>query len=159
MSRESKGELFNRAIYEARATEAVVGRFDVLATAALGINRTDAECLNILDNEGGTLTAGRLAELSGLTTAAITAVIDRLEAKGYARRVRDEQDRRRVLVEQTPLLRSRTEAIWRPIAIEGRQEIERRLTSDDLRAVIEWFRTSRELNERHAERIRDLRFD
>ena len=45
------------------------------------------------------LTAGRLAELMGLTTGAITTVLDRLERAGFARRVRDESDRRRVRVE------------------------------------------------------------
>lgn len=158
MSRESKEELAARTIYESRANEAAVGRFDALAAEALGINPTDARCLDILGNEGGSLTAGRLAELSGLTTAAITAVLDRLEAKGYVRRVRDENDRRRVLAELTPLLGSRAETIWGPIGREGMRELTR-FTRDDLDAVIRFFRASRELNERHAERIRELRFD
>jgi DNA-binding MarR family transcriptional regulator len=158
MSRETKEEVLRRLIYEARRSQAATERFDALAAGALGINRTDAACLDILDNEGGTLTAGRLAELSGLTTAAVTAVLDRLEAKGYARRLRDEKDRRRVLVESTPLLRSRVEEIWGPLAGEGGRVMQR-FTLDDLHAVIAYFRTSRELNERHAERIRDLRFE
>jgi DNA-binding MarR family transcriptional regulator len=37
----------------------------------------------------GTMPAGRLAELTGLTTGAITGVIDRLEKAGYARRTND----------------------------------------------------------------------
>jgi DNA-binding MarR family transcriptional regulator len=53
------------------------------------------------------MTAGRLAELSGLTTAAVTSVLDRLERAGYARRVRDQEDRRQVIVEVTPLLLER----------------------------------------------------
>jgi DNA-binding MarR family transcriptional regulator len=147
-----------RVIHASRASQAATERFDALAAEALGINRTDANCLDILDNEGGTLSAGRVAELSGLTTAAVTAVLDRLEAKGYVRRARDEKDRRRVLVELTPLMRERTQAIWGPLGIEGAAELER-YTADELQAVIEYFQLSRELNERHAERIRGLRFD
>lgn len=98
------------------------------------------------------------AELSGLTTAAITAVLDRLEAKGYVRRVRDEQDRRRVLAELTPLLHRRAEKIWGPLGTEGMRELQR-FTHDELTTVIRFFRASRGLNERQAERIRDLRFD
>jgi len=158
MSRETREELIGQVVYEARASEAATDRFDALAAEALGINRTDAHCLDILDNEGGAITAGRLAELSGLTTAAITAVLDRLEAKGYARRARDAQDRRRVLVEQTPLLRGRTEAIWGPLGGEARRALHR-MSTDELRAVIDFFRASRELNERHAERVRGLRFE
>ena len=157
MSRESKNELMGQLIYAARANEAAIDRFDALAAETLDINRTDARCLDILDNEGGSITAGRLAELSGLTTAAITAVIDRLEAKGYVQRVRDESDRRRVLVEATPLLRSRSAAIWGPLAEEGGRELARRTTAE-MRAVIDYFRLSREVNERHAERVRELRF-
>ena len=158
MSRESKEELAARVIYEARASEAATGRFDTLAADALGINLTDARCLDILGNEGGSLTAGRLAQLSGLTTAAITAVLDRLEAKGYVTRVRDESDRRRVLAELTPLLHKRSEKIWGPLAREGLREFQD-FTRSDADAVIRFFRASRELNERHAERIKDLRFD
>ncbi|HEY3190928.1 MAG TPA: MarR family transcriptional regulator [Solirubrobacteraceae bacterium] len=145
-------------IYEARASEAATARFDALANEALGVNRTDAQCLNIVDNEGGRITAGRLAELSGLTTAAVTAVIDRLEAKGYARRLRDERDRRRVLVETTPLMRERTEVIWGPIARDGTEELVERFTLEELRSIADFFRRSRELNERHIERIRGMRF-
>jgi DNA-binding MarR family transcriptional regulator len=157
LSRETKQELLGRAVHAARSAEAATQRFDALANEALGINRTDAACLNIIDNEGP-VTAGRLAELSGLTTAAVTAVLDRLEAKGYARRVRDAGDRRRVLVETTDRMRERGERIWGPIAEDASREA-RRFTADDLRAVIEWFGLSRELNERHAERIRGMRFE
>lgn len=158
MSRESKEALAGQAIYAARIAEAAVDRFDRLAAEALGINRTDARCLDILDNEGGTLSAGRLAELSGLTTAAITAVLDRLEGRGYVRRVRDERDRRRVLVEVTPLLRRRMQRIWGPLAEEGAHQMGR-FTREELEGVIRWFHLTRDLNDRHAERIAGLRLD
>lgn len=67
----------------------------------IGINATDMQCLNILDFEG-LVTAGRLAELTGLTTGAITNAIDRLEKDGFVERVRDTKDRRRVVVQQLP---------------------------------------------------------
>jgi len=158
VARESKRELAGRVIYAARAAEAATQKFDSFANRALGINETDARCLNIVDNEGGTITAGRLAELSGLTTAAVTGVLDRVEAKGYARRVRDPGDRRRVLVELTPRLRERMEVIWGPLAAEA-DAIVKRYSADDLRLVMDWYEASREANERHAERIRDVRFD
>ncbi len=150
--------MIRRVIYAARASEAAVNRFDALAAEALGINRTDARCLDIVDNEGGAITAGRLAELSGLTTAAITTVLDRLEAKGYVRRVRDEKDRRRVLVELTPLLRERTAVIWGPLAAEAQRQF-KDITAEQMHTVIDYFERSRSVNERHAERIRGLRFE
>jgi DNA-binding MarR family transcriptional regulator len=63
----------------------------------IGINVTDLNCLNILAL-GGRLTAGELAKQTGLTTASITGVLDRLEEAGFVRRERDPGDRRRVIV-------------------------------------------------------------
>src|SRR5215470_10853577 len=63
----------------------------------IGINVTDLNCLNILAL-GGHLTAGELAKQTGLTTASITGVIDRLEEAGFVRRERDPSDRRRVVI-------------------------------------------------------------
>lgn len=63
----------------------------------LGLHITDHKALGIL-LEAGPLPAGRLAEALGLTTGAVTALVDRLERAGYVRRERDPADRRRVLV-------------------------------------------------------------
>jgi hypothetical protein len=68
-----------------------------LAAERIGINVTDLNCLNIVAF-GGPMTAGDLARATGLTTASITGVIDRLEDGGYVRRKRDPADRRRVMV-------------------------------------------------------------
>lgn len=64
----------------------------------LGLHITDHKCMGMLC-ELGPLSAGRLAELTGLTTGAITSVLNRLERHGYARRVRNPEDRRNVNVE------------------------------------------------------------
>ncbi|HVG98933.1 MAG TPA: MarR family transcriptional regulator [Chloroflexota bacterium] len=67
----------------------------------LGINHTDMETLDLL-RWAGPVTAGRLAELTGLTTGAVTRMIDRLERDGYVRREADAADRRRVIVGLVP---------------------------------------------------------
>jgi DNA-binding MarR family transcriptional regulator len=64
----------------------------------VGMNPSDLEALEILIRRGP-MTAGRLAELTGLTTGAITGLVDRLERRGYARREPDPADRRRVIVQ------------------------------------------------------------
>jgi DNA-binding MarR family transcriptional regulator len=63
-----------------------------------GLSESDVETLEALIEMGAT-TAGRLSDLTGLTSGAITRVIDRLEQAGYVRRVPDPADRRRVIVE------------------------------------------------------------
>lgn len=67
-----------------------------------GMHATDVRaliCLMDARRDGTEMTAGRLGGLLGLNSAGTTAVVDRLERLGHARRVRDERDRRRVLVE------------------------------------------------------------
>jgi DNA-binding MarR family transcriptional regulator len=66
-----------------------------------GISSSDLECLDFLNLEGR-ITAGRLAEVTGLTTGAITGVVDRLEKAGLARRERDASDRRKVFITTVP---------------------------------------------------------
>ncbi len=63
----------------------------------VGVSVTDMKCLDYVDR-GGDVTAGDLARLTGLTTGAITAAIDRLEKGGLARRERSETDRRKVFI-------------------------------------------------------------
>jgi DNA-binding MarR family transcriptional regulator len=66
-----------------------------------GISSSDMDCMDFLNLEGR-MTAGRLAELTGLTTGAITGVVDRLEKAGFVRRERDENDRRKVFIAPVP---------------------------------------------------------
>jgi DNA-binding MarR family transcriptional regulator len=66
-----------------------------------GLSESDVEALEVL-LDSGAATAGRLSEVMGLTTGAVTRVIDRLEQAGYVRRVPDPADRRRVIVEVVP---------------------------------------------------------
>lgn len=67
----------------------------------LGLNATDLKCLDLARGERD-ITAGRIAELTGLTTAAVTSVIDRLEERGIVRRERDLSDRRKIFVRPIP---------------------------------------------------------
>lgn len=76
----------------------LAGAMNHAAAAHLGINATDLRCLQLLAQHGS-LTAGELARLTGLTTASVTGIIDRIEQAGYARRTQDRSDRRRVVIE------------------------------------------------------------
>jgi DNA-binding MarR family transcriptional regulator len=82
----------------------------------VGANPTDLECLDLL-GLGGPTTAGKLAAHTGLTTGATTAVIDRLERAGFARRLRSTEDRRSVLVEALPDRLRQIESLYQPLAV------------------------------------------
>jgi DNA-binding MarR family transcriptional regulator len=87
-------------------SQAVAGR--------LAINSTDLECLDHIVARGA-ITAGALAEATGLTTGAITGVIDRLERRGFARRERDLDDRRKVFVRALPAVAEEIAPLFAPM--------------------------------------------
>jgi DNA-binding MarR family transcriptional regulator len=82
-----------------RELSAATVQFHSRVADEVGLSATDHKCLDLAVRAGAPLTAGRIAEQSGLSTGAVTGVIDRLERAGYVRRVRDPHDRRKVLVE------------------------------------------------------------
>src|SRR6476620_3955370 len=97
-------ELDRAAIIQALNDEA--GRKSSTATIMYQLAIADRLNLSLTDlvageivSRTGAITAGELAELSGLTTGAITGVVDRLEKGGFVRRVNDPNDRRRVMLE------------------------------------------------------------
>jgi DNA-binding MarR family transcriptional regulator len=143
-----KREVFTQLIDEVRRSQAATDRFDEAVADALGVNRTDMRCLDTLDREGP-VAAGRLAEATGLTSGAITTVLDRLERAGYARRIGDPADRRRVLVELTPEIRERTYSFYESHSALG-ERLFHRYTREQLELLLEFVRAGREFNEQQA---------
>jgi DNA-binding MarR family transcriptional regulator len=120
------------------------------------VSDTDLHCLNIIENSGG-LTAGELATHSGLSTGAVTGVIDRLESVGFARRVPDAADRRRVKVEVTSAFYVRAELIWAPVAAAWHAALVRHFTAEELERVTDFLRLTNELSACQLDRLRKLR--
>src|SRR5215475_3385475 len=89
-----------------RRAGSVMQLLGAAAADRIGINVTDLNCLNILTLRGH-MTAGELARATGLTTASITGVVDRLEEGGFVRREKDPHDRRRVIIRPSPEQRLR----------------------------------------------------
>lgn len=129
--------------------------FDNLAAENLGVNRTDLECLSIIERRRG-LSAGELAAEAGLTTGAITGVIDRLERAGYAARARVPADRRKVTVEVTPAFYDRAREIWGPMAADWQSLIAARFTTDQLDTIADFLTMTGDLASRHIDRVREM---
>jgi len=105
--------LIAEMVAEVRQQQIAYDRFHDAVAAYLGVNRTDLRCLDILDLTGRRA-AGEVAAEMGMSTGAVTALLDRMEKAGYIRRVRDPGDRRRVLVELTEQARERGWEIYQP---------------------------------------------
>ncbi len=150
MSRD-KREVFLELIDEVRRSQTATDRFDQAVADALRINRTDMRCLDTIEREGP-VAAGRLAEATGLTSGAITTALDRLERAGFARRINDPADRRRVLVELTPSARERSYAFYEPHMAES-ERLFHRYTREQLEMLLEFVRGGRQFNERQAAEV------
>jgi DNA-binding MarR family transcriptional regulator len=154
-ARKPKRQLIAELISEFRIAGNQDSAFDNLAAELLGLNRTDLHCINIIENSGG-LTAGELAAEAALTTGAVTGVIDRLERAGYARRVSDQADRRRVKLEVTPKFYARADKIWGPLATGWAAHLSERFTAAELCVAIEFLHAVNELSRTHLQRLREM---
>jgi DNA-binding MarR family transcriptional regulator len=137
-----------------RAYTSALQGVTLAAAAQMGINTTDHRCLELIERSGG-LTAGQLAELSGLSTGAVTTVLDRLERVGYVRRTRDSSDRRRVLVEVTPEGHRRGQEIFGPLIAESRAMLAN-YSDEQLAFLFDFLNHGRDLSLAHTARIRAL---
>lgn len=135
-----------------RANQNATHQMDAAVHAAMGVNATEGRCLDIIDRHGR-IAAGMLAGEAGLTNGAVTGVLDRLEAKGYARRVPDSKDRRRILVEITNKRRRAATKLYSPLKEMSDEWIEDR-SEEELRLLVEFNELRRDLNERRAAEIR-----
>jgi DNA-binding MarR family transcriptional regulator len=125
--------------------------FHEAIAARLGISSAEWKCLGLLE-EHGPLTAGRLAELSGFTTGAITGIVDRLERAGYAGRERHPEDRRSVIVRPLRLgeVRARVAPVFAALG-RAMQAVTRRYRRDELAVIADYLeRVTRVLREQTA---------
>lgn len=94
----NREEIIQAIIAKRREMSTETIMFHQSVADVLGLHITDHKCLDLI-RQYGAMPAGRIAELTGLTTGAVTGIIDRLEKAGYVRRANDPKDRRRTIVE------------------------------------------------------------
>jgi DNA-binding MarR family transcriptional regulator len=126
--------------------------FSQAVSEKLGLNATDLRCITALAL-GGSATAGQLAELTGLTTGAVTGIIDRLERAGFARRAKDPADRRQVIVDAGGSRRGELDqllgAMNRALLAAAEDYAE-----DQLSSVIDYLARAAAVAQREAEQLR-----
>ena len=101
------------------------------------------------------MSAGELAEATGLSSAATTTLLDRLERKGFVERERDTVDRRKVRVAMTPTGRELVGDLYGPLR-DGSQGLAR-FTDAELEKVLDFLGEATELVDRHRRRLRTTR--
>ena len=139
----------NRYLPVVRNFAARVVLFHEAIAENIGLHVTDVKVLRLLGEEA--MTPGQLIEHTGLTGAAVTALVDRLVAAGYVTRERDDEDRRRVTVRAVPAKIRKLDRLYDAYGAE----MSKMLSQYDAKefAVIETFltRTTQLLTEHTAE--------
>jgi DNA-binding MarR family transcriptional regulator len=111
---KARAALMEELEHAVRKSSALGVIFGQTVANRVGVSSSDLECLDFLNIEGR-VTAGRLAELTGLTTGAITGVVDRMEKAGLVRRERDESDRRKVFIAIVPEALAKIGRFYEPL--------------------------------------------
>jgi DNA-binding MarR family transcriptional regulator len=142
-----------RLINAVRANQNADDLFDECVAEFLGVNRSDARCLDIVDRLGKT-TPGRLAAESGLTTGAVTALLDRMEQAGYLQRTRDTEDRRRIWIEITDQTRRMNALLFGHLRVMM-PPLFQRFTPDQLAAIVEFLEVATWINRQRAALLQD----
>ena len=122
----------------------LMSSFDALLAQAIadriGMHSTDIETLDLL-SVLGPMTAGRLAELTGLSTGATTRLVDRLVRAGYVERRSDPGDRRRVIVEPVPPNLDGVNELYMPLTARL-TDLWKSFGQDELRVILKFVRGS-----------------
>jgi DNA-binding MarR family transcriptional regulator len=152
LSREQRLSAIWSLVDAMRAAQTATDMMDEAFTDFLGINRSDGRCLDVVDRKGR-VTAGELAIEVGLTTGAVTAMVDRLEIAGLVERRSDPNDRRKVLIQLTTEAKQMAAEIYGEMAHATAPYIDA-LTDHDLLTLIAFFEASRRVNLELAETVR-----
>jgi DNA-binding MarR family transcriptional regulator len=149
-----RAELAMAFVGALRKTSSLMQLMMQAAADRIGLNATDLNCLNIL-SFSGQMTAGELAKATGLTTASITGVVDRLEEAGFVQRERDAVDRRRVVIHLNLQKAFGTVApVFAPMLADW-QRVAAQYSDDELRLIVQFYDRMEEIIRQHLVRLRE----
>jgi DNA-binding MarR family transcriptional regulator len=132
---QEKEDVIAHVISMLRTSQAYTVMMSQAAAERIGINTTDLHSLNLIAFSERDLSAGDLARLTGLTTASITTVIDRLERAGLVKRTADPGDRRRVVLKLIPeATRQRVAPVFASLLTAWRDELSK-YSLEELRLI------------------------
>ncbi|MEV4247566.1 MarR family transcriptional regulator [Streptosporangium canum] len=117
--------------------------FHAAVSARMGLGMTEAKTLDLL-RRLGPLAAGKIAEHSGLTPASVSGLVDRLERKDFVRRIRDTEDRRRVIVELRQDGVAGFGALFEDV-VQGLEGLYAAYTDEQLELILDFLRRSAEV--------------
>ncbi|EXG81075.1 MarR family winged helix-turn-helix transcriptional regulator [Cryptosporangium arvum] len=148
----SKRKLIEDVAVELRLLQRSFDAFDEAAASTLKLNRTDLRALDVLLASDEHLTAGELSNALKLSPAATTTVLDRLQRAGFAARIPDPGNRRRVHVAVTEAARAAERELYAPVGEAGAEALSG-YDLDQLATIHHFLRTARGVQEAQAARL------
>ena len=140
MGQASRRELEDRVLAALPGWVDAIAQLNRLIAERMGVIASDLSCLHAL-NQQGPATAAELTRHVGLTPGSVSRMIDRLDAAGCIRRVRDPHDRRRVLIEPTSDGLARIAAYYAGLTARARDDLAV-LRPDELSALLRFVERS-----------------
>ena len=149
-SSDAKAELVQRLGTLIVRWQEATQRYDKEVGAIFQLGPAERLCLSFLTS--GPQTASAIARATRLTPAAVTSLIDRLEARNFVRRQPDPHDRRKVLVELAEATAAVIEKAYAPMAIAGAEALGKR-SLDELRLLTEVIEEVLAIQDQMTERL------
>ncbi len=152
-SESSRNEILRQLSEEGRKNSTGVVLFHSAIADQLGLNLTDYKCIDVIAQRQP-ITAGQLAEITGLSTGTVTAVLDRIEKAGFIQRVAAPEDRRKVLLKATVTQSSPEAQVLFKDFMEANAAIMSRYSDDQLRTILDYVTATTQLYNEQALNIR-----
>jgi DNA-binding MarR family transcriptional regulator len=140
-SQQSRRDVVGAILEQLRAGSTRGVLLHAAVAERLGLNASDHKCADLMLSQPGPTTPGQLAELTGLSTGAITGVLDRLEQAGFVERTHDRADRRRILVRVTNRRGPDMEKMFAPLRAATERMCDE-FTTHELEVVLRFMRAS-----------------
>jgi DNA-binding MarR family transcriptional regulator len=150
-TRKNREDLLAEVAEEAPRQAAAGVRLSIAIAHQLGLSLADVQCMGLLVD--GPSAPSHLAERLGLTTGAMTKVLDRLERVGYISRAADPSDRRRVVIAAEPAGLAELGRYYGPMGERMAEYVSGR-TATELETILAFMRAGREAAEQEIARVR-----
>jgi DNA-binding MarR family transcriptional regulator len=154
-SQETRARVLGELMQELRQSHGLGASFYRAAAVQMGMTVTDLQVIDSLDG-AGPMTAGQLADLTGLTTGAITGMLNRLEEAGLVLRERDPNDGRKVIVRLASGAEEKRD-IGPVLASLGKawEELASHYSDEQLAVLLEFLKRSNELSREELAQLRE----
>lgn len=151
----SKEKVLGELAAQVRRLSALSALISQAVADRVGLSSTDLECLDLIALGDGPVTPTHLMQATGLTSGAITGVVDRLEAAGFVRREPDAHDRRKVVLRADPARLAEVAGYYASLQ-KAMLALWSSFTQAELQMVLDFTRRSCDLSTRELEAIQAL---